>query len=81
MDEQLSIQIHYNGNYHWQCSAYDFKNRQVFFLRLCPRKVNWTEPQEESRGHNIGSKWVKSSLKYSLHVIPGTEPKFHNNHH
>ena len=42
-------------------------------------KVNWTEPQKESMGHNIGSKWFKSSLKYSLHVIAGTEPKFHKN--
>ena len=41
-------------------------------------KVNWTEPQKVSRSDNISSKWFKSSLKYSLHVIPGTEPTFHN---
>ena len=32
MDEQLSIQIHYNGNYHWLCSTYDIKSRQVLLF-------------------------------------------------
>ena len=32
MDEQLSIQIYYNGDYHWPCSTYDFKNRQVLLF-------------------------------------------------
>ena len=40
--------------------------------------MNRSGPQKESRGHNIGSKWLKSSLIYSLHVILGTEPTFHS---
>ena len=31
-----------------------------------------------SRGHNLGSKRLKSCFKYSLDVITGTEPKSHN---
>ena len=41
-------------------------------------KVNRTGPKIVSRGHNKGSKWLKLSLIFSLHVILGTEPKFHN---
>ena len=40
--------------------------------------MNRSGPQKESRGHNIGSNWLKSSLIYSLHVTLGTEPTFHS---
>ena len=40
--------------------------------------MNRSEPQKGSRGHSRGSKWLKSSLKYSLHVITATEPTFHS---
>ena len=41
-------------------------------------KVNWTKPLKVSRGHNLGSKWLKSCFIYSLGVITGNEPKSHN---
>ena len=44
-------------------------------------KVNGTEPLKVSRGHKIGPRWFKSSLKYCMHIITGTEPTFHNKHH
>ena len=49
----------------------EFPSVLNFQKNICQKvgKVNWKEPQKESRGHNIGSKWFNSSLTVSPKTI------------
>ena len=69
-----SLQIEYHSQTGEFLSIFNFQKN------IGPKggKVNRSDPQKVSRGHIIGSNWLKSSLIYSLHVILGTQPKFLN---